>query len=290
MLQNIAIILSSASLYAMITLGLGLLVGIMGMINFAYGELIMTGGFAMYLLKDQSSAVFVVGTIAAVVVVSLLTERIAFRPLRGSSPVTLLVASFAVSVILQNTARMTVGQQARGVPPSHWLQKTMDLGGAEVPRIDLVTIVVATLALGSLTLLMRRTDLGIRMRAAAEDFEMATVLGVKANGVIAAAFAITGVLAGLVALILVENTGAVTATIGTGPVLIAFVGVVLGGMGSLLGAALGGFILGAATSALEVVLPNNLAPYRDAFVFAMVIGVLVIRPRGLIAGRAQRIS
>lgn len=290
MLQDIVNVVSGGSLYALITLGLALLVGLMGLMNFAYGELIMVGGFVMYLLRDEPFAVLVLGTVAAVVVVSLLTERIAFRPLRGASPVTLLVASLAVTMLLQNGARMTVGPESRGVPPVGWLQDTIAIGGARIPVLDVVTIAVAAATLGGLTLLMRRTELGIQLRAAAEDFEMAGVLGVRANAVIAAAFAITGVLAALVTLILIEDQGAVTATVGTAPVLIAFVGVVLGGMRSLVGATLGGFLLGAATTLLDVLLPNDLSPFRDAFVFAAVIAVLAFRPEGLVPGRAERLA
>jgi len=290
MLQDIVNIVSGGSLYCLITLGLALLVGLMRLMNFAYGELIMVGGFTMYLLRDQPFVVFVGGTVVAVVAVSLLTERIAFRPLRGASPVTLLVASLAVSIMLQNGARMTVGPESRGVPPSDWLQQGVTIGGAQIPRLDLVTIAIAAATLIGLTLLMRRTELGIQLRAAAEDFEMAGLLGVRANAVIASAFAITGVLAALVTLILVEDQGAVTATIGTGPVLIAFVGVVLGGMRSLVGATLGGFLLGAATTGLDVMLPNDLSPFRDAFVFAAVIAVLAFRPEGLVPGRAERLA
>ena len=248
MLQDVVNIVSGGSLYCLITLGLALLVGLMRLMNFAYGELIMVGGFTMYLLRDQPFVVFVGGTVVAVVAVSLLTERIAFRPLRGASPVTLLVASLAVSILLQNGARMTVGPESRGVPPSDWLQHGVSIGGAQIPRLDLVTIALA------------------------------------------AAFAITGVLAALVTLIMIEDQGAVTVTVGTAPVLIAFVGVVLGGMRSLVGATLGGFLLGAATTGLDVMLPNDLSPFRDAFVFAAVIAVLWLRPEGLIPGRAERLA
>jgi branched-chain amino acid transport system permease protein len=290
LLQNLVDILSGASLYALITLGLALLVGLMGLMNFAYGELIMAGGFALYLTAGSGWPVVVVVTVGVVVAISLLTERIAFRPLRGASPLTLLVASFTVSVMLQNLARMTVGPQTKGVAPWEFIQRNVSIGGVEIARLDVATILLAVVLLLGLLVVLRRTTLGVQLRAAAEDFEMAEIVGVRSNRVIAAGFALTGIIAAAVTFVIVTQQGSVTPTMGQGPVLIAFVGVVIGGMGSLLGATLGGLLLGAATSALDVYLPGDLSPFRDAFVFALVIGVLVLRPQGLLPGRKARIA
>lgn len=281
--------LSGGGIYALLTIGLALLFSVMGLMNFAYGELIMTGGFAMFLLRDLPWPLMVVGVIAAVVVIALITERVAFRPLRGASPLTLLIGSFAVSVILQNAARMTVGPRAKGVEPYDWLDKTVSLGGVDVQVLDLVTIAVALALIGGLVVLLKRTQLGVQLRAAAEDFEMAALLGVKSNRVIASAFAITGVLAAVAALMLVMKQGSVSVTIGSVPLLIAFVGAVVGGMGSLGGAALGGFLLGATTAVLDAALPGDLAPFRDAFVFGLVIVMLATRPQGLVPAPEVRV-
>lgn len=281
--------LSGGGIYALLTIGLALLFSVMGLMNFAYGELIMTGGFAMFLLRDLPWPLMVAGVIAAVVVIALITERVAFRPLRGASPLTLLIGSFAVSVILQNAARMTVGPRAKGVEPYDWLDKTVSLGGVDVQVLDLVTIAVALALIGGLVVLLKRTQLGVQLRAAAEDFEMAALLGVKSNRVIASAFAITGVLAAVAALMLVMKQGSVSVTIGSVPLLIAFVGAVVGGMGSLGGAALGGFLLGATTAVLDAALPGDLAPFRDAFVFGLVIVMLATRPQGLVPAPEVRV-
>jgi branched-chain amino acid transport system permease protein len=281
--------LSGGGIYALLTIGLALLFSVMGLMNFAYGELIMTGGFAIHLLRDLPWPLMVLGTIAAVVAIALLTERLAFRPLRGASPLTLLIAAFAVSVMLQNAARMTVGPRAKGVEPYPWLDGTISLGGVDVQVLDLVTIVVALALIGGLVALLRRTRLGVQLRAAAEDFEMATLLGVRSNRVIASAFAITGVLAAVASLMLVMKQGSVSVTIGSVPLLIAFVGAVVGGMGSLQGAALGGFLLGAVTAVLDAALPGELAPFRDAFVFGLVIAMLATRPQGLVPAPEVRV-
>ncbi len=281
--------LSGGGVYALLTIGLALLFSVMGLMNFAYGELLMTGGFAIYLLRDLPWPLMVLGTIAAVVIVSVLIERLAFRPLRDADPMTLLIASFAVSMLLQNSARMGAGPTALGIEPYDALQRNATLLGASVPVIDLVAIAVTSALLVALLMLMTRTQLGVQLRAAAEDFEMANLLGVRANRVIAAAFAITGVLGGVAALILILRQGTVSVTIGQMPLLIAFVGAVVGGMGSLAGAALGGFLLGAVTGLLDAVLPGELQPFRDAFVFGLVVLVLATRPQGLIPVREVRV-
>ncbi len=142
--------------------------------------------------------------------------------------------------------------------------------------------------MGALSAFLKFTATGIQMRAAAEDFWMARLLGVRANSVIAVAFAISGVLAAVVALILLAQTGVIVPTIGTTPVLIGFVATVVGGLGSLPAAGLGGFLVGFVTVLLQAELPENLRPFRDAFVFTLVIVVLVIRPQGLIVVRSVR--
>lgn len=281
--------LSGGGVYALLTIGLALLFSVMGLMNFAYGELLMTGGFAIYLLRDLPWPLMVLGTVLAVVIVSLAIERLAFRPLRDASAMTLLIASFAVSMMLQNAARMSAGPTALGIAPYEPLQKNVSLFGASVQVIDLVAIGVTGALLVGLLLLLTRTALGVQLRAAAEDFEMANLLGIRSNRVIAAAFAITGVLGAAAALILILRQGTVSVTIGQVPLLIAFVGAVVGGMGSLAGAALGGFLLGALTAVLDAVLPGELQPFRDAFVFGLVVVVLATRPQGLIPVREVRV-
>lgn len=281
--------LSGGGVYALLTIGLALLFSVMGLMNFAYGELLMTGGFAIYLLRDLPWPLMVLGTVLAVVLVSLVIERLAFRPLRDASAMTLLIASFAVSMMLQNAARMSAGPTALGIAPYEPLQKNVSLFGASVQVIDLVAIGVTGALLVGLLLLLTRTALGVQLRAAAEDFEMANLLGIRSNRVIAAAFAITGVLGAAAALILILRQGTVSVTIGQVPLLIAFVGAVVGGMGSLAGAALGGFLLGALTAVLDAVLPGELQPFRDAFVFGLVVVVLATRPQGLIPVREVRV-
>lgn len=280
---------SNGAIYALIALGLGVTFGVMGLINFAYGELITAAGFTMVLLRDEPWPVLVLGTVVVVVGVSVATERVAFRPLRGANATTLLLASFAVSVILQNLARTTIGGTAKGVRPYESLSSDFALGGVRIERLDLLAV---TLAIGMGTCfwyVLARTRLGMEIRAAAEDAQMATILGVKSDRVLRSAFAISGVLAAVGGLVLIFQAGSVSPTTGMTPVLTAFVAIVVGGMGSLLGAAVGGFLLGSASSLIGATLPVGIAPFRDAVLFAFVLLVLAVRPQGLIAGPPERV-
>jgi branched-chain amino acid transport system permease protein len=159
------------------------------------------------------------------------------------------------------------------------------IGDVRIPWLNVVTFAACALMIAVLALLLTRTELGIHLRAATEDFTMARLLGVDANRVIAAAFAITGAMAGVIGLVLVNRTGAVSPTMGALPVLIAFVGVVIGGMGTLIGPAIGGFLLGASETLLQVVTPDGIAPFTTSIAFAGVIAILVFRPAGLVPNR-----
>ena len=156
----------------------------------------------------------------------------------------------------------------------------MQIGSVSIPKLDLVTLGVTVFLLTALGIFLQRTRMGVQMRAAAEDFRMARILGVKANTVIATAFGISGLLAGVGSYLLIAQTGEVAPDLGSNPILYAFVATVLGGMGSLRGAVVGGYVFGAIFVALE------LRSYRDAFAFAAVIVMLLIRPQGLIVARS----
>lgn len=279
------------SLFALMALGLALLFSVMGLMNFAYGELIMAGGFTMYYTRDLGWGAMAVITIAVVTALSILMELVAFRPLRKASPITLLISSFAVSYGLQQLGWMTVGKgPQKGVEPFPWLTRQMDIGGVLVSRLAIVTMAVAVILLVAMTLLLRKTTLGMQLRASTEDFRMAQLVGVRANRVISAAFAITGLLASAVALLYILRTGSIDPEVGRGPLLIAFVGGVIGGLGSLPGAALGGFVLGLIINVLQAALPTKLASHTQMFAFLLVIAILVLRPDGLITVRFGIVS
>lgn len=278
--------ISYGSLFALMALALALLFNVMGLMNFAYGELIMAGAYTMFYTREYGWLAMIVITIIVVTALSLLMERVAFRPVRNASPVTLLITSFALSYGLQWLAFMTVGQgPQKGVAPYPFLTKQFDVGGVLISRLTILTVVVVLLLVLAMTLLLKRTMLGIQLRASTEDFRMAQLVGVRANWVIMTAFAITGLLASAVAVLFIFRNGSVAPDIGQEPLLIAFVGGVIGGLGSLAGAALGGFILGAIINVLGAALPQHYASHTRVFAFAAVIAILVLRPNGLVTLR-----
>lgn len=286
MLQHIFDAAATGSLYAVIALGIALVFGVMRLVNFAYGELLMVGGYVVLLTAGLPWPLIIVCALAAVGLVAFLMERIAFRPVREADPTTMLITSFAVSILLQNIAVWIAGRRPKGVSFGSSLSEPVDIAGASVPIVEPVTLGVVAASLILFVFIMRKTELGVQMRAAAEDFRMARLMGVRADSVIVAAFVASGVLAAIAALLLVATTGSVSPYMGLQPVLIGFVATVIGGMGSLTGAAVGGFALGAVTVLLQVVLPESVVSYRDAFVFSFVILVLLAWPQGLFANRA----
>ncbi len=286
------------SLLALVALAIGLVFGVMRLINFAQGDYITIGAYALVvptasltpalLIGALPVALMVAGIMLVVVLLALATERAAFRPLRDSDPATLLISSFAVSYFLQHLVMLIHTGRPKSVGIGQALTTPIDIMGLRVPGIQVVTMAVTAALLIALVLFLKRTPLGIQMRAAAENFQMARLLGVPANRVIAVAFVISGVLGAVVSLLLVVQTGTLSIRMGLMPVIFAFFATVIGGMGSLAGAALGGFLVGVASVLLQSYLPEGLRPFRDAFVFGLVIVILLVRPKGLIVIGAAR--
>lgn len=281
-LQNVINAASLGGLYALFALSVALIFGVGRIANFANGDLLTVAGYVVVFTATFAWPVAVAISIACTVALALLMEM-AFRPVRTASPTTLLIVSFAISALMQNLLLLTVTSRPKATPFGIDLVRPIRIGPLTTTGIDLVTIGVTIVAVGALTIILRRTVVGLKLRAAAEDFGMSRLLGVRANGVMAVVFAISGVLAALAGVMLTVRVGTVTPTFGLTPVTVAFIAAVLGGLGSLLGAALGGLIVGALTVALQVVLPHDLVPYRDAFVFGIVIVILLWRPQGLMA-------
>lgn len=286
--QDLVDAVSLGSLYALLALGIALIFGIMSLINFAHGELIMIGAYALFLLGTPAFPLLIAGTVAVVALAAVLMERVAFRPVRGADPATLLVTSFAVSFLLQNLALLIMGGRAKGVDLLPGLQDAFLIGDVRIQKLNVAIVLTTAGLLTVLALFLKRTDLGIQMRAAAEDFSTARLMGVRANTVIAAAFAISGVLAAAAAMFLVAQGGTAYPTIGLAPVIVAFIATIIGGLHSLRGAALGGFVLGFLTIVLQARLPEGLQPYRDVFLYSIVILILLFRPHGLVVARSLR--
>lgn len=282
--------LSIGGLYALMALGLVIVYGILRLVNFAYGELVMIAGYSLLLFGDSPLpwiAVAVLSVIAALIA-GVLMERIAFRPVRNSSPTTMLITSFAISALLQNVALLTISPRPRAVRLPSFFVESITVGDLRIKIVDLASLIVSLVALIVLTIFLRRTIIGMALRAAADDFTMTRLLGVRANLIIAAAFAVSGFLAGIVALFWIGRSSLVEPSVGLQPVLIAFIASVVGGLESLRGAVLGGYVLGFLTIGLQTWLPQGLLDYRQAFTFGIVIVILLLRPNGLVSGGFQR--
>ncbi|MDQ2803961.1 MAG: branched-chain amino acid ABC transporter permease [Pseudomonadota bacterium] len=293
--QNLIDAISLGSLYALVALGIGLLFGILRLINFAHGDFITVGAYALIVPSADVTARLLIGgwpwpvmipTICLIVVIlALLTDGLIFRQLRRASSPTLMIASFAASYIIQNGILMAYGARPKAVNLWSGADTQVYIGVIRVPTLELVTLSTTLVLMTAITLFLKRTALGVQMRAAADDFRMAQYLGVRGDVVIGLAFAISGILAGVVSLLYTTQSGSLSYALGVPLALFAFVAVVVGGMGSLVGAVVGGFVIGLIVTMLQAYLPPDLRAFRDAFAFAFVILVLLVRPAGLVPSR-----
>ena len=290
--------LSLGSQYALVSLGIGLVFGVMRMINFAHGDLIMIGAYALVVPSTADLARPFIGAWPGVALVLAITgvvaatalaiERFAFRPLRRREvdSATLLISSFAVSYLLQSLVLFVHTGRPKSISIFPSLMRQMRLGDIRIALVDVMTIGVTIVLLLAIMLFLRRARAGVEVRAAAEDFVMARLLGVRANRVIALAFGLSGALAGVVSILYVSKTGVLDFQMGVPLAVAGFVGTVIGGMGSLSGAVSGGFFLGVASTLLQALLPEGLRPARDAFLYSLVILVLLVRPQGMFVLRS----
>jgi branched-chain amino acid transport system permease protein len=315
-IQQVVNALSAGSLYALMAVGLAMVFGILRLINFAHGDLMMIAAYlAVFsigagLPLAASLPIIVLGT----VVVGLLMERIAYRPLRGAPDVAVLLSSFAVGQILQNgtllISRLANKPQLIAFPSPDLLNGVVAVGAITIPKVNVASFVAGIVLLGLLTLFVTRTSLGLSMRAAAEDLPAARLVGINVNRVVATAFAIGSALAAVAGFLYSVQAGQINPYMGFTPVLKAFIAAVIGGFGSIAGAVLGGYVLGF----LEVLvtslagigdllpagsvspelrqllhdwLPSGLASWRDAVVFIVLIVVLLVRPQGILGRNEQ---
>ena len=281
--QTLADGVALGSIYALMAVGIGLVFGVLRLVNFAYGQLVMAGAFALALASDWGWPVWagIALCLAVVLVLSALMDLLVFRPLRGQSPAVMLVATFAVAFLLENIALIWFGSLGKIASSLAYLNRPVTIGNVDIRKITIVAVIVAVVCLASLFFLLERTTIGLHMRASSMDSETARLLGVRANRVIAVAVLISGVLAAIVAVMLTVQTPLVTPDFALNNTIVVLAGVVLGGMNRLIPATLGGFLIGFASGILGGALPTNQSQYLPTFLFVAVILVLLARPRGL---------
>ncbi|MBM3517095.1 MAG: branched-chain amino acid ABC transporter permease [Alphaproteobacteria bacterium] len=288
--QHVVNGLALGGVYALLSLGLALVFSILGLINFAHGELLTLGGYAIYgglavLALPFGGAVVV--AIIATAVAAMAMERVAFRPVRDASAASMLLTSFAVSALLQVVLQNAISPRGKAIVTPAFFKQAITISDLVVGSIQALSIVATAILLLLLMVFLRSTVLGLAMRAAAVDFRTTRLMGIHANAVVATAFALSGILAGVAALLWVAQSGSVRPLMGLVPVLKAFIAVILGGLGSLPGAVVGGFVLGFIEVFLRAYLPGAALEFREAIALLIVITILFFRPQGLLGRRVE---
>lgn len=289
LLQQFINAIALGGTYALLALGLAMVFSVMGMINFAHGELMTIAGYVL-MACGLLGVPFLWSAglaIAAAIGAAVLMEMVAFRPVRNASGATMLVTSFALAMILQILFQNLISPRSQAVLLPALLSESVSLFGFVIGTNKILAIATTFVMLFALERFMSRHKAGIAMSAAAEDFAIARLMGVRANVVISAAFAISGFLAGVAAVLWVSQRASVDPLMGFTPVLKAFIASILGGLGSLRGAVAGGFLLGFIEIFLAAFLWSRLQEFRDPIALSLVVLVLIARPEGLIPSPAR---
>jgi branched-chain amino acid transport system permease protein len=280
--------LTLGSTYALLALGIAMVFSILHLVNFAHGELITLCGYTMLGLRylHLPWIVWVVCGVAVAVIAALAMERLAFRPIRHADPVAMMVASLGLLILISFALEAFVSPRARAIPQPAWLNTVYSVGGLQIGLKYIMIIVVTALALVGTLILLRRTIIGTAMRGAAEDFDAVRLMGIKANRVIASSFALSGFLAGIAAVLILSIRGSVTPHMGFALIMNGFIANVIGGMGNLWGAVLGGFILGIVETLFRAFLPSSTSGFTNGLLFVIVAVILIARPAGLLAPKS----
>lgn len=274
-------------LYGLIAMGMALIFGVMGLINLAHGELITVGAFTIYATQRLPLTVSIILAFVIVALLALIMERVAFRPLVSAPPATAFAMTFAVGFAIRSVIEKIWTDQGQHVPTVPMLQGAVTIGPVRFTHVEIAAIVVGGLLLAAVASLLRWTMLGLQMQAVAVDIKTAQLVGINTNRVIQFVFILAGLLATAGMLMFTVQNPVVTPGYGLQLILIAIVGVVIGGLGQLWAACLGGFTIGLAQSVIAAVLPSSERQYLNAALFTLVIILLLIRPAGLFLRKAE---
>ena len=278
--------LSAGGTYAIIALGYTMVYGIAKMLNFAHGDVIMAGGYMMFvtltLLGHPIAAI--VAAVLFCVVLGITVERFAYRPLRGASPLAVLITAIGVSSLLQSLAQIFFGSDTK-MPIKLQISGSLELGSFDIAYSTLITLAVTVIVMASLTLFVNKSKTGRAMIAVSEDRDAALLMGINTNAIITITFAIGSALAAIAGYLMLCKAPSLSTTFGAMPGIKAFTAAVIGGIGSIPGAMVGGILLGVIES-LSYSIPA-LAPYTDAVEFAILIIVLLFKPSGIL-GKMRR--
>ena len=276
--------LSLGGIYAMIALGYTRVYGSAKMLNFAHGDIIMIGGYVIFVFMATNNPLLaILLAVIGCVVLGITVEKIAYKPLRGASPLAVLITAIGVSYLLQSLAQIIFGSAPKMVIVYDF--GSMSLFGINVQISALVTLGVTVVVMAALTLFVKFTRLGRAMIAVSEDRGAAQLMGINVNGIITVTFAIGSALAALAGLFYLLKAPSVSSTMGAMPGIKAFTAAVIGGIGSIPGAMLGGILLGIVEAVSYKI--TAIAPYTDAIEFSILILILLVRPTGFL-GKKRR--
>ena len=277
--------LQSGSIYALVALGYSMVYGIIMLLNFAHGDIIMIGAYIAWLCMARFALNPVFAILFAIlgcVLLGVSIEKIAYKPLRNSPRISLLITAIGISFLLENAAQMIFGAGAQVIPPFFTVPNA-SIGQVEIPGTAIVTVAVTALSMVALTLLIQKTKMGKAMRAVSADTGAAQLMGININRTFSFTFAIGSALAGIGSVLYCTAYPQATATMGSMLGLKAFVAAVLGGIGSIPGAMIGGFAIGLAEALVSAA---GLSVWKDGVVFAILIVVLLVKPTGIL-GRSM---
>lgn len=275
--------LSLGSLYALIAIGYTMVYGILRLINFAHGDIFMLGAYLVfYGVLYTSLPWFVVAILAAILtgLFGILLERLAYAPLRNSPRINVLISAIGASFLIQNLAILIFGGMPRAFPVPDLMQKVMVVGGVSFTVVQIIIPIITLILLLALMYLIRHTKMGMAMRALSTDYEAASLMGININRVISFTFFIGSTLAAIGGILYGCRYPQLLPHMGTMPGIKCFIAAVIGGIGSLGGAVVGGLLLGISEIMIVGLLPT-LNDYRDAFAFVLLIIILLIKPTGL---------
>ena len=286
--RNVPYLLAGISVggqYALIAIGYTMVYGILRLINFAHGDIFMVAGLMMVYLSASLPMVFSIPlVIVLTVLIGFTVERVAYKPLRSAPRMSVMISAIGVSYLLQNLALYITGGLAQQYPSIPWVSDQVTVFGASTKRVTVITPFLTIILVILLVLLIRKTKIGMAMRAASRDFETSQLMGIKINSVISTTFIIGSFLAAVGSLLFFSNYTGVTPTIGTMPGLKAFVAAVFGGIGSIPGAVIGAFLIGICENLIMMLnqyVSFDISNFKDAFAFALLIIILLFRPTGL---------
>jgi len=273
------------NVYAIVAIGFSIVYGILRLINFAHGDILTVGAYTALTLMVSLGAPIWLTILVAVgisVAVGLLIERVAYRPLRTADEETTLVSSLAVSAFIQTLVMMVFSEQRKAFHLPPWFTNIHVIGLVRLSNMNIIIFISTFLILVTLGLSIRYTRIGMAMRACSDNQKAAALMGINISRVVMFAFAVGSALAALAGIMLAGEYKTVDPLMGFAPGLKAFVAAVIGGIGNLSGAVLGAFILGIAEMLFAGLLPTSITPYRDAFVFVLLILILLVRPHGIL--------